>query len=164
MSDHDQAPKFDAIQSLVSFFPSLDTTAIQAAIDLMETASAMARCLEERFFRSVVSEGRFTVLALLFDAPEGRMTPSELACGAGVTRATITGLIDGLEREGHVERQNFDGDRRKLAVSLTERGREFLVGILPSFYELLEDIGTALPMSRRDTLASLLTRMREALA
>jgi DNA-binding MarR family transcriptional regulator len=164
MSDYDATTKFDALMSLFAMLPGRDTAAVQAVVELMETASAMARCLEDRFFKGAISEGRFTVLALLFDAPHGGMTPSELASGAGVTRATMTGLLDGLEREGHVMRQKFAGDRRKLTVQLTQAGQQFLMDVLPNLYELMDSIGEALPVSRRDIMTTLLTRMRQAIA
>lgn len=164
MSKYDFTPKFDAIMSLLTSLPGRDTAAVQTALDLMETASAMARCLDERFFKGAISEGRFTVMALLFEAPTGGMTPSDLANGAGVTRATMTGLLDGLEKDGHVTRGRVEGDRRKLTVELTQNGRQFMMDLLPNFCELLENIGASLPATRRELMTMLLTRMREAIA
>ncbi|UIJ37993.1 MarR family transcriptional regulator [Desulfobaculum bizertense] len=65
------------------------------------------------------------VLTLLMDAPESQMTPSELASKAGVTRATMTGLLDRLETEGHVTRAQSQEDRRKLTINLTQAGQDF---------------------------------------
>ncbi|KAA9150109.1 MarR family transcriptional regulator, partial [Delftia sp. BR1] len=45
-----------------------------------------------------LSEGRFVLLFLLESASEG-LAPNHLAEQAGITRATVTGLLDGLERE-----------------------------------------------------------------
>jgi len=46
----------------------------------------------------------------------------ELAC----TRATITGIVDTLEKKGLVNRNPNRSDRRSLLVKLTERGRALL--------------------------------------
>jgi DNA-binding MarR family transcriptional regulator len=46
-----------------------------------------------------------------------------LAERAGVTRATISGLLDGLQREGLLQRRNDDGDGRRLQIVLTAPGK-----------------------------------------
>ena len=59
-----------------------------------------------------LSEGRFIVLFLLDSVPRG-VAPNKLAEQAGVTPATMTGLIDGLERDNLVNRQADPDDRRR---------------------------------------------------
>jgi MarR family transcriptional regulator, organic hydroperoxide resistance regulator len=58
---------------------------------------------------------------------EDEITVGELAKMAEVTPATITGMLDGLERDGMVSRRRSDQDRRVVLVCLTEQGRELLV-------------------------------------
>ncbi len=53
------------------------------------------------------------------DGPLGAAT---LATRLGITRSSVTALIDRLERAGLVERQPDPGDRRRLRVALTDRG------------------------------------------
>jgi DNA-binding MarR family transcriptional regulator len=64
-----------------------------------------------------MSPGRFTVMMLLYDKMEAsrsrrprRTSPRR----PGVTRATITGLVDTLERDGLVTRKHDSGDRRMM--------------------------------------------------
>jgi DNA-binding MarR family transcriptional regulator len=68
-----------------------------------------------------LSEGKFVLLALLRDVPDG-LSPHALAERAGVTRGTITGLLDGLERDGFLARHADLFDRRKLLVRLSAKG------------------------------------------
>ena len=65
-------------------------------------------------------------------APDHRLTPSELAQKAGVTRATITGLLDGLEKREWIERREHPGDRRSVIIELSSSGKAFLDEILPA--------------------------------
>jgi DNA-binding MarR family transcriptional regulator len=46
-----------------------------------------------------------------------------LAERAGVTRATISGLLDGLQRDGLLQRRNDAEDGRRLQIVLTARGK-----------------------------------------
>ncbi len=61
------------------------------------------------------------LLSLLRDVPDG-LSPHALAERAGVTRGTITGLLDGLERDGFLARHADQVDRRKLLVRLSAKG------------------------------------------
>lgn len=55
---------------------------------------------------------------------EGRAMPSRIAHVAGLTQATVTSLIDRLERAGLATRQRDTEDRRRIWIALTDRGRQ----------------------------------------
>ncbi len=67
------------------------------------------------------------VLGLLRD--HGPMAPSEIGDRLIVTRATVTGLVDSLERRGFVRRTPHPSDRRSLIVEITPDGLEMLAQI-----------------------------------
>ena len=69
-----------------------------------------------------LSEGRFVLLALL-DASTYGLAPNALAKQAGVTRGTVSGLLDGLEREALIERHADAKDHRAQRVQLTHKGK-----------------------------------------
>jgi MarR family transcriptional regulator, negative regulator of the multidrug operon emrRAB len=68
--------------------------------------------------------------------PDEAINPSSLAQKLGVTRATMTGLLDGLHKKGLIERRAQASDRRKVGVLLTAGGRRTLDNILPDYYRL----------------------------
>lgn len=100
-----------------------DAGSIQLCFQVLALAGAIDRSCAARLAPHHLSEGKFTLLFLLHDQPDG-LSPFELAERAGVTRATITGLVDGLERDGYVARHPHAEDRRKLSVRLTARGQD----------------------------------------
>ncbi len=53
-------------------------------------------------------------------------TPSAVAKEASITQATVTSLIDKLERQGFVERRRDDIDRRRVIVDVTDKGAHAL--------------------------------------
>jgi DNA-binding MarR family transcriptional regulator len=57
-------------------------------------------------------------------AEEGEATAGSIAKGAELTPASVTAILDGLERDGLVARRRSDEDRRVVLVSLTAQGRE----------------------------------------
>lgn len=59
------------------------------------------------------------------DAPD-QLPVGVLAEQAGVAQPTATRMLDGLERQGVVERRPSTEDRRSVTVQLTARGRKML--------------------------------------
>ncbi|OYU97929.1 MAG: MarR family transcriptional regulator [Verrucomicrobiales bacterium VVV1] len=123
-----------------------------------------------------ISQGRFSVLLLLWNPAQRRLgaagspapcgntgprTPAELADAAGVTRATMTGLIDTLERDGLVRREPDPDDRRMMSVRLTPKAEIFLADMLPAHFQIMARIMAALSESERKTLVRLLTKITQ---
>lgn len=55
----------------------------------------------------------------------GPSSPGNLAKAVYLSQATITGILDRLEVKGLIERHRHQTDRRKLIVSLTQKGDDF---------------------------------------
>ena len=103
-----------------------DTTtergAASALADSFKTLMGAVRRLRGRETHSQegLSNAQFQ---LLFGLREGKLlSGGELACVAGLSPATTTQMLDGLEAAGLVVRERSVQDRRKVMTSLTERG------------------------------------------
>jgi DNA-binding MarR family transcriptional regulator len=68
----------------------------------------------------------YEVLLRLSQAPERRMRRVDLAESVLLTASGITRLLDGLEREGYVKREQCASDRRVTYAALTDAGYEKL--------------------------------------
>lgn len=66
---------------------------------------------------------RFDVMAALYDRPDGS-SMGEIAHRLLVTNGNVTAIVDRLEKEGVVCRQQRKEDRRRHIVKLTYAGRE----------------------------------------
>jgi DNA-binding MarR family transcriptional regulator len=60
--------------------------------------------------------------ALLWLGEDGPLTMGELARRVAVTEKTVTGIVDRLERDGHLARERDPADRRVVRARLTARG------------------------------------------
>ncbi len=105
-----------------------------------------------------LSEGRFVILFLLDTASEG-LAPNELAERAGITRATVTGLLDGLEREALIERQPAAHDRRALRIQLTDKGRQTAKNVFHSHSIWIASLFGNLSAVEREQLSILLNKV-----
>ncbi|QDE71473.1 MULTISPECIES: MarR family winged helix-turn-helix transcriptional regulator [Myxococcus] len=63
------------------------------------------------------------VHAILWLGQDGPLTMGELARRLGVTEKTVTGVVDRLERQGHLLRERSATDRRVVHCRLTEDGQ-----------------------------------------
>ncbi|MFI5846020.1 MarR family transcriptional regulator [Catenuloplanes sp. NPDC051500] len=70
----------------------------------------------------------------------GPLSPTALARRAGLHPATVTGVLDRLERAGWIARERDPADRRAVRVrALPERGRE-VIGLYAGMGAALDDI------------------------
>ncbi len=107
-----------------------------------------------------LSFARYEALMLLFLSRRGSLPLGKMGARLQVHPASVTNLIDGLERAGYATRAPHPSDRRTTLATLTERGRE----VAAAATEQLNAIrfGTA-PLRRADLTATsdALRRLRE---
>ena len=149
-----------ALQNLATRYPELDIASVETCLAFLRATADVQAALETHFARYGLSMGKFTLLMQLLQADEKGLTPSECAERAGVTRATITGLLDGLEREELVKRQPYPDDRRMLSVQLTEKGRNLLSNMLPDHFCRTTGLMAHLTTAEKQTLITLLHKLQ----
>ncbi len=100
--------------------PDANVRATEAVMNTIKTADVIFDRIGRLLRPLNVSAAGGLVLGLLRD--HGPMSPSELGDRLIVTRATVTGLLDSLERRGFVNRSPNPADRRRLVVEITPEG------------------------------------------
>ncbi len=157
-------PRYECLLEAVRRHPDLDPSACEAYLNLLRAGDEAYRQSEAFLSEHDMSPGRFTVLMLLYDKLSGTpvaQTPADLAEKAGVTRATITGLVDTLERDGLVTRQHDAHDRRMMLILLTPKGHATLESILPGHFQQMAAQMAPLSENERKTLVRLLNKIAE---
>jgi DNA-binding MarR family transcriptional regulator len=155
-------PRYECMLEASKLFPDLDPSACEAFLHLLRVGDEAYKAVELHLAEHHLSKGRFVVLMLLYDKLKGcphPRTPAELADLSQVTRATMTGLIDTLERDGLVTREPDRADRRMMTVTLTEKGRRLIEAILPVHFRRMAALMQPLDESERKTLVQLLRRV-----
>jgi DNA-binding MarR family transcriptional regulator len=100
--------------------PEANVLATEAVMNTIKTADLIFDRIGRLLRPLNVSAAGGLVLGILRD--QGAMSPSELGERLIVTRATVTGLLDSLERRGFVKRSTNPADRRSLMVEITPDG------------------------------------------
>jgi DNA-binding MarR family transcriptional regulator len=93
-----------------------------AALDELRAAFAELLGADRRLRGRDPSNGQVRALFLL--ASQEEATAGELAKHAELSPASMTAMLDQLERSGVVVRRRSDTDRRQVIVTLTDAGRE----------------------------------------
>ncbi|MDQ5978834.1 MAG: MarR family transcriptional regulator [Verrucomicrobiota bacterium] len=172
-------PRYECLLEAAREFPDLDPSAAEAFLHLLRTGDEVFAMTERNLSDHSISHGRFGVLMLLWRSTQpraaklmgaddcecgGPRTPAELADAAGVTRATMTGLIDTLERDGFVKREPDPDDRRMMSVRLTAKGDRFLNDFLPGHFKVITEVLSPLSENERKSLVRILTKVQAHIA
>lgn len=132
---------------------------LRICFEVLSLAAAIDRDCALRLAPHGLSESRFLLLSLLREEPDGA-APHLLAERAGVTRATMTGLLDGMERDGLLRRDHDQSDRRKTIIRLMPKGRALADQIGQDHRRWIASLGAGLSPQDRAGLRRLLGRIR----
>jgi DNA-binding MarR family transcriptional regulator len=91
------------------------------------------------------------------------LSPTTIAGRLVINTASMTSLLDTLERRGLVERRPDPDDRRRLLVSLTDAGRSAVDAFLPEVVALQTAITSGLSEAERQQLGRFLSEIRAAI-
>jgi DNA-binding MarR family transcriptional regulator len=144
-------------------FPGASRSAAEVAANLVRTATAFVSAIE-RWPRQAanLSASAFQTLAILEGADEP-LAAHVIGERLLVRSASMTSLLDTLERRRLVERHPHPTDRRKILIFLTEEGRRIVNATLPVQHAVITaavgDVSEADREQLLTVLATILTRL-----
>lgn len=136
------------------------TAARQASAALDELAGSALRALNRHARAWDLSEAKLAALEVLADQESGCCCLYDIGDCLGVSRPNVTKLMDGLQRQGLVERRPHARDGRKIEAHLTARGRAVLADAGPGRESVITDLWAGL----EDAELTELTRLLRAAA
>jgi MarR family transcriptional regulator, organic hydroperoxide resistance regulator len=94
-----------------------------------DATRALVRSLQTRLARHEVSFGHWTFLRILWE--RDGLTQRELSREAGVMEPTTFAALKAMESHGYIVRRQLAGNRRKVHIFLTARGRALKRTLVP---------------------------------
>lgn len=94
-----------------------------------DATRALVRALQMRLAEHGVSFGHWTFLRILWEG-DG-LTQRELSEQAGVMEPTTFSALKAMEKRGYIRRQQRGGDRKKVYIVLTPKGRRLRTHLVP---------------------------------
>jgi DNA-binding MarR family transcriptional regulator len=142
---------------VASVAPATDLEAMSMCFQLIRAADRIAGDLETVHRRIGWSWAGFRVAFWVWLL--GPLEPRQIASLASASRASVSSVLNTLERDGHVVRRRVAGDRRLVKVELTERGASLIVDAFRTQNEREQGWAAALTAEERDTLIALTGRL-----
>lgn len=128
---------------------------------LYRTTNAAVRELDQRLSREhgITFIQAITLLAIdSFDRPQPHLVADHLSQQS----QTVTGVLDRLERAGHVARLRDLGDRRAVRLELTTTGRDLVNGMTGSIRRHVADVLSGVAPPARKELSSQLEELEQS--
>lgn len=154
-------PDANILRRFAERYEGVDSDAVIQFLNILSIGADLTEALDGFLATYGLLQGRWWVLLLLMREPNLTSTPSILAEKAGVTRATMTRLINGLVRDGLVSRQEDRNDRRSYTVGLTETGQAKLDEVMPDYYPRVSKLMNSIPAQQREVLLEQLLLLKK---
>ena len=137
---------------------------LRTVFTLRATAQNVDNAISEWMAGSVGSVARYQILMALWASKGKGISHKHIVAAMSVTRATVSGLMAALERDGLVKSQVDGEDRRKLIARLTPKGE----AVIKKQHELnlvkFRAVFAPFTSEELSSLTALLHRFREAFA
>jgi MarR family 2-MHQ and catechol resistance regulon transcriptional repressor len=141
-------------------FGECDFDSVNALLTLKRTTADLENFGSGYFKQYDLSPGRFNVLMSLFGAPNHTQSLSDLGDFLVVTRANITGLVDGLVEDGLIRRIDHPDDRRVVLAQLTEKATTFLTWFAPQHHKNIKHLMSIFTPDEKREFVKLLDKLR----
>jgi DNA-binding MarR family transcriptional regulator len=151
------------LEKFASRYPEVDINAVMQFLHLLGVASELSIGLDNFLRRYDLLQGRWWVLILLMREDSFISSPSMLAEQSGVSRATMTGLLDGLAREGLIQRIVDEKDKRQTQIKLTKKGQQKLDEVMPDYYQRLGQLMSVIDKEQGQALMDVLAKLKRNL-
>jgi DNA-binding MarR family transcriptional regulator len=147
-------------------FPEQNPDALAAVLRLINLVRGITGAVTAHFAKIGLTEARFTLVMMIYrlEWEFGFATPSQLAKHAGIGRAAMTQMLDGLAQIGWIDRDPHPDDRRKFAIRLTPSSKEQLERFLPEHFDRIARLTSGLSASEIDSLKALMDKLQGGLA
>lgn len=128
-------------------------------LNVLRTGSDLLVALDKFLSGYGLTHGRWITLILLMREADNSARPADLAEKQGVTRATMTGLLQRLEADALIRRLPHGDDGRSITITLTDKGRTLLESVMPEYYRrvslLMDDMNTKALLKALDVIRTL---------
>ena len=143
-------------------YPDSSAKATECAMNLVLTAGLLEKHIASLIAPLGLSPATGLVLSILADS-EAPISPNKIAERLIISRASVTSLLDSLEKRGFVKRQPHPSDRRMLLVELTNAGRQVANQFRPIVHQHQKVWLNALNEKEQEQLIQTLRRLQASL-
>ena len=152
-------PSREELEIQAKVVPGIRVPEILAMLRIMQTAEEIQHSIVDRLEKEhQISEGKLRTMILLYRGRDG-LTPSVLAEHAGVSRATMSVMLQRMVRDGLVRFLSNGEDGRSKQFALTDKGKALMDNVLPEHYLRITKVMGRLTEAEQEELIGLLKKL-----
>ncbi|NDV62869.1 MarR family transcriptional regulator [Puniceicoccales bacterium CK1056] len=156
-------PDRGCLEEMAERYPEMNPDAAEVYLHFLRLGADVGNRISDYLAGHKLSTGRMSVMMMLNSCPNESKTPGELAERCGVTAATISRLVDGLIKDGHVQRVPDPENRRVSPIRMTDAGRKHLEQLLPGYFKDVARMFGPLSANERNNFLKLLNKLQSNL-
>jgi len=143
-------------------YPHASAKATECAMNLVLTSDLLEKSIAGLLIPFDLSPAAGLVLSILADS-ETPVSPNNIADQLIISRASVTSLLDSLEKRGYASRRPHPSDRRMIWVEPTDRGRQIADGFRPIVHQHQKAWLSVLDEKEQEQLIEMLHRLQSSL-
>jgi DNA-binding MarR family transcriptional regulator len=155
-------PSIQIASDFEALYPTASARATECAMNLVLTADLLVKRIATLLQPLHLTPASGLVLSLLADA-KSPLPPNEIADRLIISRATVTGLLDSLERRAYIRRLPHPSDRRMILAEITETGKQAANTFRPIVHQHQKEWFEVLGEAEQQHLLVALHRLQESL-
>lgn len=159
----ERLPPRELAGNVAAAFPGVDADAVETFIAFRKFACRIQGFFDRHWRRHGVTPAGAMILIQLFHSRGAGLRPSEIALFEQVSRATVSGVIANLERQGLARRRRDPSDRRATRVFLAARGGKLLARVMPIGLTRIAALISPLDRTERRRFRKTIARLDESL-
>ena len=134
-----------------------EVRALNALINFFRASDAVAAALQQSLLDRGVTTSQLGILEALLHL--GPMCQGELASKQLRSCASMTSVVEGLEKRGWLVRKRTEEDKRSVRVALTSKGRKLIEEIFPGHVRAVTKLFGGLTETEQEDLRRLCRKL-----
>lgn len=154
-------PDTKILKKFANRYEAVDSEKVIQFLSILRVGTDLIEVLNNFLGKYDLLQGRWWVLILLMREDDLTSTPTELAAKAGVSKATMNGLINRLLKDGLISRTQCEEDGRSYRVKLNRLGQAKLDEVMPEYYLRLNQLMSSVSDVDRERLVAQLLLLKQ---
>lgn len=137
----------------------IDDYNFYSLLGIVQAGMWLQRDMENYLKEYDISYGRFSILMALFEAETNMTNGKSLALKSGVSKTTISKMLDKLIDDKLIKSNTSSIDKRSIEYELTESGKGKLKNIIPGYLKRMRIIGSNISIEEKKHLINILNKI-----
>lgn len=150
-------PNEEQLERIEKKYPQMDRNSVMSFLTLLRVSTDLSSAFDKLLTKHGLLQNRWLILAILVRDEDNSVSPSELSKALGVSAATLSRLLEGLESDGFVKRTQNQVDRRAHEIALTAKGIKIINKVMPEYLERVSQVFKKVSASQHQDLMEVLS-------